>query len=236
MEALFDLERARHREAERCLSLLGDLAHTEYSYDLLHDQSYKTLVPIKTFWEWWHAYHKHGKEGLLPADWKPLDTSIQEKVLKRFALLGELADAVEVTLQEVADLAKKNEWSVRTGMRWFQRYRVGGLWGLAPGYDPEKTAAGKKFLPPLRAPGTLDAAAFEEIEGRLLILGDLARQPKVSRKDVEARAKEMGVSTRTFWNYLEDYRTYSLPGLAPMQRSDTIGASARRKPRGFNPW
>jgi hypothetical protein len=146
-------------------------------------------------------------------------------VRERLAFLGELADKIEVTKEEILALASDHERSDRTKMRLFRRYRIGGLWGLAPHYNPEKTPSLARKHPPKRAAGTLDAAAFTEIERRYQMLGaeligQVLRNGEASRKAIEARAKETGCSEKTLWNYLSDYREYGLPGLAPKVRSD----------------
>jgi len=91
--------------------------------------------------------------------------------------------------------------------------------GLAPKHDPEKPKRQKKKPLP-RALGALDDAELEVTFSRRSLLGELAIQPKVSRADVLLRSKEVNVSTSTLWHYLQLYREYGLPGLAPQDRSD----------------
>ncbi len=222
---LFDLEIALQRESLRRAQLLGSLLQADYQYALLRERAHQICVPIQHLWGWWHAYQKGGMNGLRPTGWKPLDQSAQDKVRERLAFLGELADKIEVTKEEVLALASDHEWSDRTKMRLFQRYRIGGLWALAPHYNPEKMPSLARKHPPKRAAGTLDAAAFAEIERRYQILGaeligQVLRNGEASRKAIEARAKEKGCSEKTLWNYLSDYRKYGLSGLAPKVRSD----------------
>jgi len=216
---LFDLTTAQHREARRQMDLLGNLTDADYDYDLLRQRSDLVHVPLKTLWQWWHNQRKRGIEGLIPSHWKPLDEASQTAVLERYASLTPLVDAIAVTEEEIAALALSNNWSPRTGQRWFERYRVGGLWGLAPAYDPGKAIPKKPQAPP-RAPATLDEAACKEIEDRLFLLGDLVKQPYVSCKDADAQGKRVGVTGRTILAYMQLYQTYGLFGLAPKQRSD----------------
>ena len=216
---LFDLATAQRREGQRQLDLLGNLTDADYDYDLLRQRSDLVHVPLKTLWQWWHNQRKRGREGLIPSHWKPLDEASQTAVIERYASLTPLVDAIAVTDEEIAALALRNNWSPRTGQRWFERYRVGGLWGLAPAYDPGKAIPKKPQAPP-RAPATLDEVACKEIEDRLFLLGDLVKQPYVSCKDAEAQGKRVGVTGRTILAYAQLYQTYGLFGLAPRQRSD----------------
>src|SRR5260221_1663951 len=217
---LFHLEHEQRREAERRLRLLGELVMTEYNYDLLRKRSKEVFVPLKPLWEWWHAQRDRGFEGLIPAHWQPLDEATQELVRQRLALLGEFADAVIVTSADITELAKRNNWSERTSTRWLLRHRVGGLWGLARGGDPEKMSSHRKMKPSVRALATLDAAAFNEIERRLHQLGELVKHNPPLPQDVEEQAKKVGVTERTLISYHQAYHEFGLPGLAPKQRSD----------------
>jgi putative transposase len=225
-DRLFDLERARQREAQRKVELLGVLLKSDYQYDLLRERARQVAVPSQPLWAWWHAYREHGIEGLLPTGWLPLDAPSQDVVRTRRAVLGDLADTVEVTEEQILALAPDLDMSDRTRMRLFQRYRIGGLWGLAPHYNPLKTPSlPRRKRPPKRAAGTLDEAAFAEIDRRYQLLGEkLVRQVRIegkaSRKAVRDRAKAVGCSEKTLWNYLADYLEYGLPGLAPRERSD----------------
>src|SRR5712692_8487223 len=170
---LFDLEGARLREAQRKVALLGeDLLKSDYQYDLLRERARRVAVPSQHLWAWWHAYRERGIEGLLPSGWLPLDAPAQEVVRQRLAVLGGLADAVEVTEEQILALAPDEEMSDRTRMRIFQRYHIGGLWGLAPHYNPLKAPRPKRKHPPKRAAGTLDEADFAEIDRRYQQLGE----------------------------------------------------------------
>jgi hypothetical protein len=64
---LCDQERLQ-REANRRHTLLGPLAMSSYSYQLLRERSRETWVPAKVLWSWWHAYQQQGLDGLLPSD------------------------------------------------------------------------------------------------------------------------------------------------------------------------
>ena len=210
------------REACRRLALLGPLATSPYNYHLLRQRSRETLVPAKLLWTWLNAYQQNGLGGLLPSEWTCLDAQTQVIIAERERQLGEAMDAVTITPELIQTLATRNAWSARTAERWIRRYQVGGWWGLAPKHDPEKPKRQKK-KPPLRALGALDDAALEETFRRRSLLGEIAEQPKVSRAQVEARAKVIHTSPSTLWHYLQCYRAYGLPGLAPQDRSDKGG-------------
>lgn len=233
---LFDLQSAREREVLRREQLLGEkLLSVGYQYDLLRDRARQVGISSQYLWAWLQAYREHGREGLVPTSWKLLDDASREVVRERLALLGEIADAVEVTQEQILAIAPDRELSDRTKMRLFLRYRIGGLWGLAPHYNPEKAPPPARTPSPKRAAGTLDEAAFAEIDRRYQLLGDtLIKQVRIngktSRKAVKARALEMGCSEKRLWNYLADYREYGLVGLAPRERSDK-GSSHIISPR-----
>jgi len=215
--APIDLEAARQREAGRRLKILGDLASGEYDHDGLRDRARATGVPYRVLRSWWQTYKSQGLPGLIPQDWTELDEKAQRLAVARYEQLGALADAETITPDEIAELADRNEWSYLRAARWLRRYRVGGLWALAPENNPDEPQRPKA---PRRALATLDESALEEVYRRRAILGDLADQPQVTNAQVEARARATGVSTRTIWNYLRDYRQHGLAGLAPLQRSD----------------
>src|SRR2546430_1080311 len=177
-DRLFNLERARQREAQRKVALLGDLLKSDYQYDLLRERARQVAVPSQHLWAWWYAYRERGMEGLLPTGWLPLDAKSQDVVRERLAVLGDLADAVQITEEQIIALARDLEMSARTRMRLFQRYRIGGLWGLAPHYTPLKAPPPpRRKPPPNRAAGTFDEAALKEIDRRYQRLGEkLIRQ------------------------------------------------------------
>lgn len=220
---LIDLEEAREHEAKRRLKLLGDLASHELTedelYDLLRNRAQTTLVPAKYLSRWRHTYFLEGLSGLRP-DWAELDDDTESVVLDRYEMLGDLADAETVTPTDIAALANQLGWTYRRTKRWLRRYRIGGLWGLAPGKSPFKRAPSDS---PPRDPATLDSAALEVIYERRSILGPLADKESVTNEEAEARAAETGVSTRTIWNYLSAYRQHGSAGLARRRRSDRGG-------------
>jgi putative transposase len=235
---LFSLECARQREAQRILLLLGDLANRDYQYERLRERARQVGVPSQNLLVWWLSYREYGISGLIPSHWMQLDESSEKVVRERLVLLGELTEMVEVTKEQILVMAPNEELSDRTRLRLFLRYRIGGLWGLAPHYNPEKTPPPARKKPPKRAVGTLDEAAFAEIDRRYQLLGEklmnLVRiQGKASRQAVRERALEIGYSEKTLWNYLADYREYGLQGLAPRERSDK-GTSHIISPRMRN--
>lgn len=220
----FDLETARAHEAERRLQLLGSLIAPDATAGGIKDRSKQTLLPAHVLWTWRQAHREKGVEGLLPQDWTPLEPSTQEIVRSRYEQLGTLADAESVTPKELSALAERNHWSPRTAQRWFLRYRIGGLWGLAPGAHPDGSLDSSKHpARPRRAPGTLKEGDFDAIESRYERLGELApkaRRGKVTTKEVQTLAKDRGVSERMLWNDIHDLREHGLFGLADQKRSD----------------
>jgi putative transposase len=218
------------REAHRRLTLLGPLASASYDYQRLRERAAATYVPLKVLWTWWRAYQQDGLDGLAPRDWIALDAQTEAAIVERVAQLGDLvrlvdetgAEAITITPDLVAALAQRNGWSLRTAERWVRRYQVGGRLGLARLHDPEKAGQQRK-IPPVPALGALHDQALEETFRRRELLGDLATKPKVSRAEVEARAKEGGIAPSTLWLYLKQYRDTGLSGLAPRERSDKGG-------------
>ena len=228
-DSLFDLAYAIRREGERIERLLQPVLDKDYEYTLFKAHAQRIWVPLPQLLEWWHAYQKDGKQGLQPRTWQSLDIKSQEAVRERLTLLGDLADSLDVTKEQIFALGPQHSESDhsrdRTTMRIFRRYRLGGVWGLAPRYNPEIKVFHTGHQSPRRAVGTLDEKAFAEIDRRYTLLGDeLARQIKregtVSREAIQSRANEVGCSERALWNYAAEYRRNGLAGLASKQRSD----------------
>jgi putative transposase len=221
---IFNLEIARPREAERCLTLLGACAQSECDDRQLRLRSRETFVPVRNLAAWRHNYLLRGFDGLLPVEWSPLDAQTQLVVQARLDRLAGVADKECLTFGDVKELAERNNWSSSTAERWIRRYRIGGLWALAPRLDPSKKwkrAAGK--LPP-SALATLELGeldeALDEIERRYRVIEPLLGKAHVSREDVEKRAKKMHVSPRTVRYYLQYFREYGRAGLLSRTRSD----------------
>ncbi len=213
-----NLEKARSHEAERRLKLLGETAGVDYDYDQIRKRARRVDIQFKYFIKWWRAYRDQGMEGLIPQNWTELDEKTWSIVIERYNELGELADAEMVTSDQIARLAARNGYSTRTANRWLRRYRVGGLWALAPGNDPFTVK--KHNQNPPRDIGALEEADLEVMYERRDVLGDLADRISLSNALVESRSRETGVSSRTIWDYFRDYRRYGLAGLAPRERSD----------------
>jgi putative transposase len=217
-------------EAQRRLSLLGPLVSCPYDYQRLKIRAAQTYVPLKTLWTWWQAYQKQHEEGLIPTDWTSwtaLPAHAQDVITERLAKLGKVVTARafpdECDLDAyIPELAKQHGWSLRTAERWVRRYQVGGWWGLAPRHDPTKAGHEHKerIVPAL---GTLTHEELETTFHRRALLGDLAGKTKVSRAEVEAQAKAVGIGSSTLWLYLKQYRAAGLSGLAPKDRSDKHG-------------
>jgi transposase len=217
-------------EAQRRLRLLGACAKVAYDYHLLKARAAEMYVPLKVLWTWWQAYQRQGLDGLAPTDWRPwtdLPAQTQMVIAQRLGWLDELVHSHtmphEGHLDEyVSKLAKQNLWSLRTAERWVRRYQVGGWWGLAKEHDPAKMMRQQKARPSPSL-GTLNPSALETTFSRRECLGDLATKSKVSRAEVEAQAKKVGIAKSTLWLYLKQYREAGLSGLVPSERSDKNG-------------
>ncbi len=216
-----DLETARQRELRRRLWLLGDALSEGCEYLTLRARAKATGVPLQTLWIWCEAYQAHGTDGLYPHDWDELDEESKRLAVERLDLLGDLAETENVTDDQIAVRAEMVGISPRRMERYLARYRISGLWGLAPGKDPENIRRKKKLTQPPREVATLDELALQEMFRRRKILGDLADMAKVSEAAIQPVADAHGVSVRTLRNWLKAYRHYGLAGLAPQQRSDS---------------
>ena len=187
----------------------------------------QTYVPLKVLWTWWQAYQKQREEGLTPTDWTfwtALPAKTQDVITERLTLLGKVVTARafpdECDLDAyIPELANQNQWSLRTAERWVRRYQVGGWWGLAPQHDPAKAGREQKesVVPAL---GTLTDSELETTFHRRSLLGDLANKTRVSRAEVEAQARAVGIGRSTLWLYLKQYRAAGISGLALKERSD----------------
>lgn len=211
---------ARTHEAVRKLKLITPLLGSDYSLDLLKEISKQSLVPAKILWTWRQAYLAKQFPGLLP-DWKALDPSDYHLACARLEQLGEFAAAEVVTEEDIRILMKRHQWSHRTAVRWLLRYRVGGLWGLAPGANPDGCPRPSKGRSrPLPDVGALTEVDVELIEEKYRILGNLATRDPIADKTVEERAALMGISKRALWGYIHDYRKSGIFGLVEQRRSD----------------
>lgn len=219
----FNLARARQREAQRRLNLLGSSARTACQPTELRERARTVGVPFNIFWNWHTDYKTKGVEGILP-NWQPLDESEQALVMERWNQIGALADQEFITKEELEERAQQLDWPPRRLTRWLARYRAFGLWGLAPKNPTGERPPSKKRKRRPRALAALEEGdrrrAQAVITGRLEKLGELANKENVSDVDVKARAKETGVSPRSIWSYLTAFRDDGLEGLARRTRSD----------------
>jgi hypothetical protein len=100
-----DLETARQQEADRRLRMLGPLADQDYRYEHFRDRANTTSVPLRLLRQWHKQYRKHGRDGLLPADWEELKTASQQKVMQRYEQLQDVLDAEIVAEEAIAEKA-----------------------------------------------------------------------------------------------------------------------------------
>jgi len=218
------LDQLCQREARRWLCLLGDeMARTPYDYEALRERSKSVRVPLRVLARQKRAFDAKGIDGLLP-DWTELSTKEWQAAIKQYQLIGDEADAVEMTDALIAGLATRNGWTPQRAERWLHRYRIGGLWGLAPHHNPGKRQRHARDERRFANLATLSKeemdVALESIRERLLLLGDLVNYDQVTNEQVEEQAKKTGKSARTIRYYLADYRDARLAGLARRPRSD----------------
>jgi putative transposase len=221
---LFDIETARHNEAQRRLRMLGNLAGQDYNYSAFRERSRDSLIPMPLLKAWHEAYKTRGIGGLVP-DWEPLSEGSRDSALRYRSLLGELADAESVSDEDIEQLAAKLEWRVPRTREWVVRYRRGGLWALAPEQYPysDRVQQRESFADLPRMPGTLTEKDLDEVERRTVRLGWLLELLHVSDKDVNKRAKEVGCTSRTLWTDLSRHREYGPFGLTNFARKDRGG-------------
>jgi putative transposase len=217
-----DLETARQQEAERRLRMLGPLADQDYRYEHFRDRANTTSVPLRLLRQWHKQYRKHGRDGLLPADWEKLKTASQQTAMQRYEQLQDVLDSEIVDEKAIAEKAHQLSWPKERVWRWVNRYRAGGLWGLAPEHHKRHPLRRQRnqTAPIRRALGSLTDKETEVVEQRIAVLGWLLDKDSVSDQDVNQRATETGKSARTLWSYLTSWRTNGLAGLAPKERSD----------------
>lgn len=221
---LFDIETARHNEAQRRLRMLGELAGRDYDYRAFRERSRAALIPMPMLKAWHEAYKARGIGGLLP-DWELLFESSRDSALRYRSLLGELADAESVSDEDIEQLAAKLDWRVPRTREWVVRYRRGGLWALAPEMNPYSDRVRQKEYTTQapRMPGSLTEKDLKEIERKTVRLGWLLERLHVSDDDVEKRAEEAGCSPRILWRDLKRYRRFNVYGLTRFGRSDNGG-------------
>jgi hypothetical protein len=224
-----DMETLRQQEAARRLRLLGELVGKPYDYHAFKQRAKETRVPIPLLKAWYDAFCQGDEKALEPTDWEELSVQHAEIVLKRLEQLGKYRDATTITKDDSSMLSQQNDWKLPNGnwneqraRRLLDRYQVGGIWGLAPDNDPkrEQRIRNKQKQPPPRDYSTLDEQSLAIIKQRLEILGMLKDQAEVRGDEIRTRSQETGVSERTLWGWLADYRNHGPIGLAPRQRSD----------------
>jgi hypothetical protein len=217
---LFDLELARRREAKRRLKMLGAFAQNDFDKKQLREFSQERYVPEKALTTWKHDFLLHGVDGLLPKDWVPLKEKSQQKVIERMNTLGKLTEAVTPTEDDMSQLVSKLGGSWRKADRLVCRYQMGGVWGLAPEYDPER------FHRSWHKGSLIDFAAATpksqaEAERRRDLIAPFIGRRRIPKPELEKYAKEHGTSWRTMRDYLFKYKKWGLAGLLPKEeRSD----------------
>lgn len=214
-----DYQRA---ETARRLKLLGSLLEKKSAeYEEIRDRARLVMVPLKIVMEWYRACQQGGLEQIttgLPE----LSNQQLQIALERRENLGAHIDDEIIPLDAIEEISQRNGWSWRTTMRWIERYRANGLWGLAPG-QAEKKRERKKSSNSYRDIGTLSEKDLELVYQRYEIIKPLLELPACTQDIVNQRAQETAVSARTIWNYLSLYRNAGMAGLAPKERADRGG-------------
>ncbi len=219
---IFDLAIARRREAERRLRMLGAFAQEEFDKKRLRAFARGRFIPERILTTWKQDYHLHGFDGLLPQDWVPLSERSRQKVLERLEILGELADAVTITGDDVYKLSQKyeGEGKFRVAERLVRRYQIDGVWGLAPERDPERMHRLRDQNPPVDF-GAAAPASRAEAERRLTLITPFIGRRRIPNEELKTYAKEHQTSLRSLRDYLSKHKKWGLAGLLPKQeRSD----------------
>jgi putative transposase len=211
---IMTLAQAKTAEAQRRLKLLGATIE-DTTGSLVGGRARQVGLPPLVLRRWHSCYLRGGFGGLLPTDWpeQELSESTWELIEQRYLALGDLAEAETVILEDIQALAVRQGWTLRQARRWFQRYRLGGLLGLAPASRPIRSGE----LPDL---GALSEDQRNELFRRRALLGELAEQEHVSNDLLAKHAATVGVSLRTLRDYHTRFRRAGLAGLAPRRRQD----------------
>ncbi len=199
-------------EAQRRLRLLGKTVEDTTGAEL-RLRARQVSIPVSVLRQWHACYLRGGVALLLPTTWSDVPASIFVLIEQRYAALGELAEAEIVTMEDIRRLSQRAGWTMRQARRWLQRYRVGGMLGLAP----LKGTVQPRTLPDL---GTLSEESRTELFRRRALLGALAEQEHVSNAVLTTQATAVGVSLRTLRDYHTRFRRDGLAGLAPRGRQD----------------
>jgi len=224
---IFDLALARRREAERRLRTLGTYAQEEFDKKRLRTFARERFVAERELTHWKHEYLLHGFDGLLPQDWIPLTEKAQQRVLERLAILGDMADAITITGDDIYQLSRKyeGERNFRKAERLVRRYQIDGVWGLAPERDPERMHRRRNKVPPIDyAAATPEKRT--EADRRLTLITPFIGRRRIPNKELKTYAKqhstkEHSLSLRTLRDWLARHKKWGIAGLLPKEeRSD----------------
>lgn len=217
----YELETGKVIERERRVTLLGPLlTETEFNEAKFRARSLETRLPVKVLTLWHRDHCEGGEDALIPHDWTELDDKARGIMQSRYEAIKPYVDEPVIydMAAILAGIAARLDCSTSTARRLFNRHRIGGVWGLSPTHDPTKKPPTKSVGSAPRDIGTLDDTALQTMYERLDIIKSLAEKPHVTQSEVAARAREVGKSERTIWNYLAAKRRSGLAGLAPRKR------------------
>ncbi len=209
---MMTLAQIQAAEVRRRLKLLGTTVEDTRG-TLLGVRARQVGIPVAVLRQWHACYLRGGLDALVPTEWLELPEATWALIERRYAALGELAEAETITMEDLRRLAERAGWTMRQARRWLRRYRLGGMAGLAPA----KRTALPRVLPDL---GTLTEVQRDELFRRRTLLGDLAEQAHVSNAALAQRAEAVGVSLRTLRAYHTRFQRHGLAGLAPCGRQD----------------
>ncbi len=209
---MLPLAQLKAAEARRRSQLLGTTVE-DLSGTRLAARARQVGVPVALLRRWHTCYLRGGLDALVPTEWPELPEATLALIERRYAVLGELAEAETITGEDLRALAERAGWTILQARRWLRRYRLGGMVGLAP--------ARRVVVP--RVPSDLGALTEAQRDGlfrRRALLGELAEQAHVSNTVLAQRAEMVGVSLRTLRDYHTRFRRDGLVGLAPRGRGD----------------
>ncbi len=213
----FDLLELKQAEAQRCYSYIEKILGSETTDSIIRRLSKRIGVRPIIINKWVNAYKTKGIDGLIPLDWHEPSPETWQLIQRRRAELGVDVEAAEFSLANISNIAGRNKWSQQKSKRWATRFREGGLLALDPAKNPYRKRLKKTRRNSLGAsPESALIIAFE----RKKVIESLMGASKDISKEIEILAEKKGISKRTLWNYLHEFRHGGLEALLPQKRVD----------------
>ena len=212
-----NIQETRKKEAERRLQMLGKLAEKTLPSDRdFAAQSSRTKIPKHRLKSWHQSNAKEKLLGLYPS-WEESDQILLESATAMYEKLNPVADKETLSEEDINLIGKKNEWRLRTTIRWLTRYRVGGLLGLTPKYNPEKRHSTSRRG---NHSADLSDSELKKIAKYHDQIEEALAKPNNSRKEVDTLAETIGVSSRSLWRHIQAARLEGIYALARKIRRD----------------